>query len=295
MEITTRTIHGRLLLRPSPELNDLLLGILGRAQFIYRIEIHAFVAMSNHMHLLVTARDACQLAGFMAFVNGNIARRAGRLHGWRERFWGRRYRAIGVADEASQVGRLQYILKNGVKEGLVSSPRLWPGCSSAVALTTGASLLGTWYDRTSGRRSARSGGPQDARAIPYPVTLSPLPCWRYLSVAEQRQACCALVADIEAAAAAERAGGGQAPDSLDRLLRAHPHDLPANFESSPAPLVHAATVAARQAFRAAYRAFVDAYRLAASRLKRGEPGVEFPLAAFPPALPFVAEVAIAGG
>jgi hypothetical protein len=32
VEITTRTLQGRLLLRPSPELNDLVLGIVGRAQ-----------------------------------------------------------------------------------------------------------------------------------------------------------------------------------------------------------------------------------------------------------------------
>ena len=32
VEITTRTIQGRLLLKPSPELNELILGIIGRRQ-----------------------------------------------------------------------------------------------------------------------------------------------------------------------------------------------------------------------------------------------------------------------
>ena len=30
----------------------------------------------------------------MSFVNSNLAKKVGRLHRWRERFWGRRYRAI---------------------------------------------------------------------------------------------------------------------------------------------------------------------------------------------------------
>jgi hypothetical protein len=33
-EITTRTLHGRLLLKPSPELNDLVLGVIGRPQWM---------------------------------------------------------------------------------------------------------------------------------------------------------------------------------------------------------------------------------------------------------------------
>jgi REP element-mobilizing transposase RayT len=77
VEITTRTVHGRLLLRPSAEVNDLVLGVIGRAQHLFGVEIHAFVVMSNHMHILASVRDAAQLASFMSFVNGNIAREVG--------------------------------------------------------------------------------------------------------------------------------------------------------------------------------------------------------------------------
>ncbi len=35
VEITTRTIQGRLLLKPSPELTDIILGIIGKAQALY--------------------------------------------------------------------------------------------------------------------------------------------------------------------------------------------------------------------------------------------------------------------
>ncbi len=108
-----RTIQGRFLLRPSDELNELVIGVLGRAQEKYAMAIHGFVAMGNHVHLLCSPRHAAHLAAFMGFVASNIAREAGRLHDWRERFWRRRYVAIVVADETAQVARLKYILRNG--------------------------------------------------------------------------------------------------------------------------------------------------------------------------------------
>src|SRR5512136_889713 len=63
VEITTRTFQGRLLLRPSPELTDIILGIIGKAQALYGMTIHAFVFLSTHAHFLVSpssARRECQ-------------------------------------------------------------------------------------------------------------------------------------------------------------------------------------------------------------------------------------------
>lgn len=299
VEITTRTVHGRLLLRPSAEVNDLILGVLGRAQHLFGIEIHAFVVMSNHMHILASVRDAAQLAGFMSFVNGNIAREVGRLHGWRERFWGSRYSAIIVADQAAEVDRLKYILKNGVKEGLVSSPRLWPGASSVAPLTTGAPLVGSWHDRSAEYQSRRRGGHTSAGQFKttYSITLSPLPCWRNLDPDAHRNAVAELVTQIEAelAAAYTAASHIGQPFVANQILTAHPHDLPTDSDSSPAPLVHASSSLVRRAFKAAYRSFVDAFRAAAACLRRGDRHVEFPQAAFPPALPFVTGPPVASG
>jgi hypothetical protein len=89
VEITARTLQGRLLLRPSPELNDLVLGIIGKAQQRYGMVIHAFVVTSTHAHYILSPTSAEQLARFMQFVNANIAKEAGRLHLWPERLWSR--------------------------------------------------------------------------------------------------------------------------------------------------------------------------------------------------------------
>jgi hypothetical protein len=47
VEVTCRTLHGRLLLRPSLELNDIAAGILGRAQRLYPVELILYSLSSN--------------------------------------------------------------------------------------------------------------------------------------------------------------------------------------------------------------------------------------------------------
>jgi REP element-mobilizing transposase RayT len=62
VEVTCRTIQGRYLLTPSNELNEILLGALGRAQQLYRVGICAFAFASNHFHLLLRVESTRQLA-----------------------------------------------------------------------------------------------------------------------------------------------------------------------------------------------------------------------------------------
>jgi hypothetical protein len=99
VEITTRTFQGRTLIRPSPELTDIILGIIGKAQELYGMTIHAFGLLGIHAHFLLSPTSAGQLALFMQFANAHVANEAGRLHLLRERFWSRRYRSIVVADD----------------------------------------------------------------------------------------------------------------------------------------------------------------------------------------------------
>ncbi len=116
-EITCRTIQSRFLLRPSPLLNEIIVGALARAKRLYGVELSAYIFLSNHLHILVWAADSQQLAGFMGYFLSKLAREVVRLTGWRDKVFARRYRAIPVSEEeAAQVERLVYILSNGCKE-----------------------------------------------------------------------------------------------------------------------------------------------------------------------------------
>ena len=292
VEVTCRTIQERLLLRPSPKVNDVVLGIMGRAQKLFPVRIHAFVVMGNHAHWLLSVNDAAQLAGFMGFVCSNIAREVGRLNDWPHRFWSRRYRSIVVADVTAAVSRLRYILLNGCKEGFVDRPKHWPGLSCAQALTRGDRLTGTWHDRTAEFHARRRGEcvSRTQFLCRYSVELSPLPCWAELSASEYRRACAEIVADVEAETRRQRADSGKRCLGRRRVLAQHPHDRPVVSRRSPAPLVHASSREVKEAFIRSYRAFVDAFRTAAECLRKGLTA-SFPLGAFPPRLPFVSESA----
>jgi REP element-mobilizing transposase RayT len=286
VEVTCRTVQGRRLLRPSSEMNELLLGVLGRSLSLHpAVELHAFVFAWNHLHLLVSVPDAHVLASFMGHLNSNVARQAGRLHDWREKFWGRRYRSIVIADEESQVSRLRYILSHGAKERWVDRPADWPGASSFPGLVDGAALIGKWVDREREGRALRRKGPVQRSSYErlYPVRLDPLPCWRELSADERRARCSALVHEIEEQL-------GQAPDApalgVRGVLGEHPHSHPKVLKRSPAPIVHASTQARRHSFVASYVAFQDGFYSAGHRLRAGEVWVEFPEGAFPPPMPF---------
>jgi REP element-mobilizing transposase RayT len=119
VEVTTRTQDARFLLRPSDPLNDVIIGILARAKRLYPLRICGLAFASNHYHLLLDVDDAQTLSRFMGYVNGNLAREAGRLHDWHHHLWSRRYQSVVVSnEELTQTERLAYVLAHGVKEGL---------------------------------------------------------------------------------------------------------------------------------------------------------------------------------
>ena len=290
MEVTTRTLQGRLLLRPSPELNEVVVGVLGRAQRLYGVEIMAFAWISNHFHLLVWVETAKQLSDFMTYLNSNTAREVARLTGWTEKVWGRRYQAIPVSEEEeAQVARLAYILSHGCKENLVACLRDWPGVHCVGALLDGEEVAGYWFNRSQeyGARIRREEHDRLKYATRETVTLSPLPCWKHLSPEAYRQRVASLVAQIEEDAAAERKRTGAEPLGLEAIRAQHPHTRPERMKKSPAPRVHAFRREVRRQLYEAYSWFLGEYRKAAEKLKAGDPAPHFPRGCFPPASPFV--------
>jgi hypothetical protein len=290
VEVTTRTLQGRRLLRPSSELTDIILGIIGKAQALYGMTIHAFVFMSTHAHFLLSPSSAQQLARFMQFVNANVAKEAGRLHSWRDRIWSRRYRSIVVADDPAAHGRLRYILGHGAKEGLLGSPAAWPGPNCIAALTRGELLRGTWFDRSKefvARQRGEAVLPLQF-ATTFDVHLTPLPCLQYLPADQRRTEIRHIVDEIKAKAAADSKEKGRTPMTVEQILAQDPHSKSATTCHSPAPFVHATDDSTEQAFRVAYRAFVDAYRAGLLLLRNRAREIRdmFPLGAFPPQLPF---------
>ncbi len=294
MEITGRTIQGRYLLRPSVQLNEVVVGVIGRAQRKHQVEVCALTVLSNHIHLLVFAEDCGRLAEFMHFVDTNLSKKVGRLHDWSGTLWHGRYSAVPVSgEEAAQVARLKYVLAQGVKEHLVARMRDWPGVHCARALVDGERLRGFWFDGTREYYARRRGQPVDRCefAEPEEIVLSPLPCWRHLSAEEYGERVAELAEQVEAEAAVERKAQGKAVLGVRATLARDPHHRPETLERRPRPRIHAASRAAREQFLAAYAEFVAAFRQASRRFRSGDRTAVFPPGSFPPAQPFVRALA----
>ncbi len=289
--VTCRTIQGRYLFRPGPELNDRFLGILGRVQRRYQMGLCGLCVMSTHFHMLLLVQDAGQLSQFMRDLKSKLAREVNRLTGWRGTVFDRRYDSAVVTDEeGAQIERLLYILSNGCKEDLVEQPQDWPGVHCANALLAGESLTGHWFDRS--REYAARNQRQDFDRLRYAteetVTFSPIPCWAHLPPEVYRTRIKTLVESIITEAAVARSSTGRPVVGVESILARDPQTRPAKLARSPAPLVHAATKAVRKVFYEAYSWFLAAFRSAAEKLKQGDREACFPAGSFPPGLPFVA-------
>src|SRR4051812_30770797 len=290
VEVTSRALHSRLLFRPRPMLNQIIIGTLARAKRRYKVRVCFFVAASNHLHLLLDVDDAQQLSRFMGYFGSKLAREVGRLTGWKQKIFGRRYQAIVVSpEEAAQIERLRYGLAHGAKEDLVERPRDWPGVHAVRALLEGEILEGLWFDRTQEYLARRRG--EKFHPLQYAtrevLELDPLPCWEHLTEEQRHVRVAALVEDIESEAAARRKRTGTTPLGVAAVLAQNPLQRPKKTKRSPAPAFHVASKAMRRELWNAYALFVAAYRAAAEKLRAGVRDVVFPRGSFPSALPFV--------
>jgi hypothetical protein len=226
----------------------------------------------------------------MNAFNSKLAREIGRLTGWREKIWSRRYQAIVVSgEEAAQVARLKYVLSHGVKENLVERLRDWPGVSAVRALLDGEVLEGRWFDRTQEYAARRRGEKfdHDKYATPETLRLEQLPCWKHLDPQTYRKRIAGLVEEIEEEGVAARKRSGVPAAGRAAILAHDPQKRPERLKKRPAPLFHTATVEMRQFLWSLYAEFVGRYRDAAEKLRAGVRDVVFPPGSFPPALPFV--------
>lgn len=289
VEVTSRTHEGRDLILFEPAIRALVLGVMGRAQKRYGMTIYGVRFLSNHYHLLLRAEDAHQLAGFMRYLNGQLARKLNRHLGRTDALWGRRYACVLVSDEpAAQVERYLYLLRQGVKEGLVACPLEWPGVTDVRALLGREALSGMWVDETALGQARRRGVEVTIKDFSSEerVTLTVLAAWVGLSEESRKQHLEELVQLVRAEARRREEETGRMPRGAEKLKAS---DKPRGKPKSRGhlPLVHAASRAARKRYWWAYRAFEAAFRRAAEALKQGIAGIPFPPGSFPPRAPFV--------
>lgn len=298
VEVTCRTVQARNLLRPCEKSCDLIRGVLGRALALYpSIKVFGYWFLSNHYHMLLWAPDTHALSLFMTHLNGNIAKEIGRLHGWRQKFWGRRYRAIVVCDRQAMVERLVYLLSQGCKEGLIDRPSAWPGVTCVRAMREGTPDSGRWHDRSERHRREHSGerlDDEDCSTV-YSIPLAPLPCWAKRSDAWRKKRVASILSGIVRLTARTNRHLRRRPLGVPAVLSRPASFRPPRFAAAPAPLCHATTDEIRARFLTRYFRFLDRCRRATRNLREEHPrnGTGFPRGAFVPRLPLLRHTQLA--
>ncbi len=110
----------------------------------YGVLLHAFVLMSNHFHLLLTAPSA-NLSSAMRYLMTESSRKIARGAGVTNHVYGSRYKWSWLPDEYAQAYVYKYVLRNPVKAGIVgrveeyrfsTMQRLLTGRPTAIPLSS---------------------------------------------------------------------------------------------------------------------------------------------------------------
>jgi putative transposase len=129
---TTKTSMGRRLLqteRNARLLIDVLRSLIAEEAF----QLHDFVIMPDHVHLLITVGDGMTVEKAMQLIKGRFSFRLKREYGFAGEIWQRGFSEVQVLGRESFETHRAYIAENSVKAGLVDSPEQYPFCYRSLA------------------------------------------------------------------------------------------------------------------------------------------------------------------
>ena len=95
----------------------------------YRCQVHAYVLMSNHVHLLMTPDTVDGISQAMQSVGRRYVRHVNGVHRRTGTLWEGRYKASLVQTDSYLLTCYRYIELNPVRAGMVRSPKSYPWSS----------------------------------------------------------------------------------------------------------------------------------------------------------------------
>jgi len=138
--VTRRCTQRMFLLRPDTRTTQVYLYCLALAAAKSGVHVLAFMAMSNHHHLVVYDPDA-RLPVFYEHLHKLLAKALNHRWGRWENFWSTEPTCATLLVEPHDVIRkIVYALANPVREHLVDLARHWPGATS-LGLTLGKGTI----------------------------------------------------------------------------------------------------------------------------------------------------------
>ena len=130
--VTTKTSMGMRLLQPERNAN-LLIDVLRSLVAERKFELHDFVIMPDHLHLLLTVYGDLTIEKAMQLIKGRFSHRLSEEFGYKGEVWQRGFTEVQVMNKQNFEAHREYIAQNPVKAGMAASPDEFPFCYRHLA------------------------------------------------------------------------------------------------------------------------------------------------------------------
>jgi putative transposase len=126
------------------------------------VAVHAYVLMTNHVHILATPRERDGISRTMQALGRRYVRHVNRSHRRTGKLWEGRYRAAAIDADDYFFACCRYIELNPVRARLAAHPRAYPWSSYRAHAEGKDDALAAWHPVF-----ARLGRSRDERAENY--------------------------------------------------------------------------------------------------------------------------------
>ncbi len=111
----------------------LLIDVLRSNVAAGKFQLHDFVIMPDHLHLLMTLPGDIAIEKAMQLIKGGFSYRLKREFGYQGEVWQRGFSEVRISDGQSFLRHREYIVQNPVKAGLVDTAEQYPYCYTYLA------------------------------------------------------------------------------------------------------------------------------------------------------------------
>ncbi|MBN2342225.1 MAG: transposase [Deltaproteobacteria bacterium] len=259
--VTNRTEHEMLFLLPTQKINGLILFWLAKAKEKKgkHIKLFSFVFMSNHFHFLLQDPEG-ELADFMGYFQGNLAKAVNKIHKRKGKFWSREYDDLIVDGEDEFWNRCAYIAANPVAAGLVAKPAMWGGVSSVPYQKNNSIVVGKGLNVSKYNDAKRHGRKVDRNKFEekFSFALTTPPMLHDKTVNERVKYLSELISNAGRLARKKR--GATTSMGMKRVLAQSPFDRPKAPARGARFKIMSFCKARKEELYEKYRLFVSLYR-----------------------------------
>jgi len=111
---------------------DIIVAILQHYREAEAYQLHAFVLMPNHLHVLLTPSRTTSIEKAMQLIKGASSHEIHKHLGTRMEIWQSGFHEATIRDASDYLSKIRYIHQNPVAAGLAPSPEEWAWSSASA-------------------------------------------------------------------------------------------------------------------------------------------------------------------